>query len=338
MMNPHDAVIVGYLRTPIGRYGGALAGVRPDSMAAHVIASLVARYGIDPGGALRAAQITPKELWRPGARVTAAQFEALNEHAMQELDDEALGWFTRRLLPILAVLALLGSALLLANDVAGGSNRYSVWYGWVLGLSAAALIVLIAVIAQRVTRLVRDARRDAPGARLARRLLLMLMLLALPPVVVVYGFALNFLNATIDAWFNVRLEQPLDDALELGRFSVEEHLKDAQSKTDALAQALARVGDETLHGPNFIRRALADVIDALQTGREPELSARKALNATEIIVLHDPDAEQSLVVLFFDNEDEYRKGDEILNAMPTGDTPGGRSSVTKYQVAHRMAS
>ena len=56
-----------------------------------------ARYGVDPGGALRAAQITPRELWRPGARVTAAQFEALNAHAMQELDDEALGWFTRKL-------------------------------------------------------------------------------------------------------------------------------------------------------------------------------------------------------------------------------------------------
>ncbi|WP_038216148.1 AraC family transcriptional regulator [Xenophilus azovorans] len=56
-----------------------------------------ARYGKDPGEALRAARITPRELWRPGARVTAAQFEALNEHAMQELDDEALGWFTRRL-------------------------------------------------------------------------------------------------------------------------------------------------------------------------------------------------------------------------------------------------
>ncbi|MDA7416970.1 AraC family transcriptional regulator [Xenophilus arseniciresistens] len=56
-----------------------------------------ARYGVDPGGALRAAQITPRELWRAGARVTAAQFEALNAHAMQELDDEALGWFGRRL-------------------------------------------------------------------------------------------------------------------------------------------------------------------------------------------------------------------------------------------------
>jgi AraC-like DNA-binding protein len=54
-------------------------------------------YGVDPSGALQAAQITPRELARPGARVTAAQFEALSGHAMQELDDEALGWFSRRL-------------------------------------------------------------------------------------------------------------------------------------------------------------------------------------------------------------------------------------------------
>jgi AraC-like DNA-binding protein len=55
------------------------------------------RYGADPSEALRAAQITPRELARPDARVTAAQFEVLSEHAMQELDDEALGWFSRRL-------------------------------------------------------------------------------------------------------------------------------------------------------------------------------------------------------------------------------------------------
>lgn len=42
-------------------------------------------------------------------------------------------------------------------------------------------------------------------------------------------------------------------------------------------------GKETLHGPNYIERAIADLVDALEAGREPELSARKALNATEII-------------------------------------------------------
>jgi hypothetical protein len=58
--------------------------------------------------------------------------------------------------------------------------------------------------------------------------------------------------------------------------------------------------------------------------------------ATEIVVLHDPDEEKSLVILFFETEDDYQRGDEALNAMPASDTPGQRTSVTKYQVAFRM--
>jgi hypothetical protein len=60
--------------------------------------------------------------------------------------------------------------------------------------------------------------------------------------------------------------------------------------------------------------------------------------AKEIVVLHDPEAEKSLVILFFDNEDDYRRGDEALNAMPAGDTPGQRTSVGKYEVAARMTA
>jgi AraC-like DNA-binding protein len=55
------------------------------------------RYGADPSEALQRAQITPSMLQRPDARVTAAQFELLCSTAMQQLDDEALGWFSRRL-------------------------------------------------------------------------------------------------------------------------------------------------------------------------------------------------------------------------------------------------
>jgi 3-oxoadipyl-CoA thiolase len=43
-----DAFIIDALRTPIGRYGGSLASVRPDDLAAHVLARAVARNGIDP--------------------------------------------------------------------------------------------------------------------------------------------------------------------------------------------------------------------------------------------------------------------------------------------------
>jgi hypothetical protein len=60
--------------------------------------------------------------------------------------------------------------------------------------------------------------------------------------------------------------------------------------------------------------------------------------ATEVVVLHDSEAEKSLAILFFDTEDDYERGDETLNAMPTGDTPGSRTSVTKYDVAIRMSA
>jgi hypothetical protein len=42
------------------------------------------------------------------------------------------------------------------------------------------------------------------------------------------------------------------------------------------------------------------------------------------------------VIVFFEDEDAYKRGDEILNAMPAGETPGQRTSVTRYDVAMRM--
>jgi len=61
------------------------------------IASACARQGHDPAPLLRQAQIAPGHLQHIGRRVTAAQFEALSAATMQQLDDEALGWFSRPL-------------------------------------------------------------------------------------------------------------------------------------------------------------------------------------------------------------------------------------------------
>jgi hypothetical protein len=71
----------------------------------------------------------------------------------------------------------------------------------------------------------------------------------------------------------------------------------------------------------------------MREGQPPE-----GFPSSELIVLHDPEAEKSLVLVIFENEDDYARGDEILNAMPAGDTPGQRTSVTKYNVATRMSS
>jgi len=63
----------------------------------HAILAAYQRYGLSPNQALRQAQIAPELLKDPQAGITTLQMEAISGAAMQELDDEGLGWFSRRL-------------------------------------------------------------------------------------------------------------------------------------------------------------------------------------------------------------------------------------------------
>jgi hypothetical protein len=69
----------------------------------------------------------------------------------------------------------------------------------------------------------------------------------------------------------------------------------------------------------------------IETGERPD-----DLPASELVILHDPESEKALAIVFFESEDDYAKGDAALNAMPAAETPGRRVSVSKYQVAMRM--
>jgi len=93
--------------------------------------------------------------------------------------------------------------------------------------------------------------------------------------------------------------------------------------------ALARV--VSFDGVNSER--IAQLSSDIEGGEQPE-----GMNATEMLLLHDPDSDQALAIVFFDSEDDYRKGDEVLGAMSAGDTPGRRTGVSKYQVATRMTA
>ena len=170
---------------------------------------------------------------------------------------DALNFLLRRVLPALAVGALLVASLKLAEDAAADSARFAAHYRWVLGAAIVALVMLVATIGLRLWRLRADVQRGAPGARLNRRLLRLLILLAVPASVVVYGFALRFLDATIDSWFNVRLEQALDGALEIGRIVVDEHLRTAESASADLTRRLADAP------PAAAQATLDDAIDGL---------------------------------------------------------------------------
>jgi hypothetical protein len=93
--------------------------------------------------------------------------------------------------------------------------------------------------------------------------------------------------------------------------------------------ALARV--VTFEGVSSER--IADLRAEIESGERPG-----GLNPSEMLVLHDPEAEKSIAILVFETEEDYTQGDAVLEAMPAPDTPGRRTSVAKYEVAIRMTS
>jgi hypothetical protein len=91
----------------------------------------------------------------------------------------------------------------------------------------------------------------------------------------------------------------------------------------ALARVVSFEGIDAEH--------MAQMATRINEGEKPE-----GLPATEMMILHDAEAGKALAIVFFDNDEDYQKGHEILDAMPAQDTPGRRASIAKYDVAVRV--
>ena len=70
----------------------------------------------------------------------------------------------------------------------------------------------------------------------------------------------------------------------------------------------------------------------MDEGEQPD-----GLNPSEMIVLHDADSSEAVAILVFDSDEDYRRGHEVLDAMPAPETPGQRTSVKRYDVAIRTS-
>ena len=149
-----------------------------------------------------------------------------------------------RILPLAAVAGLLLVALFLVASVEQESSRLGSMSLAILLLTGVALLVLLAAIAQRIVRLVREIRASAPGARLRARLVGVFIALALPPVVVVYLFSVEFLNNTIDGWFDTGAEPALADSIEMGQLFLDLRTRQARDQLSRIAASLPVGADE----------------------------------------------------------------------------------------------
>jgi len=145
--------------------------------------------------------------------------------------------------PVVLLLVLLLASFYLMSGAIQNTALFGRLYSLLLAVNILALLLLIALIGRNLIHLLQQYREHAPGSRLTLRLVVMFVLLALAPVSVVYYFSLQFLHRGIDSWFDLRVEKSLQDALELGRASLDGRLRELLRQTRQAAGELGPVPD-----------------------------------------------------------------------------------------------
>jgi len=139
-------------------------------------------------------------------------------------------------------LVLIASLYVLATT-AERLDRFGRYYHWLLLINGLALAFLFLLIGLNAWRLIDEFRRRVAGSRLTVRLVIMSIFLALVPVTLVYGFSVKFLLSNIDSWYDLEIEDALDDALELSRDSLGLQMRTLQRVTVEVADQLVGVRD-----------------------------------------------------------------------------------------------
>jgi PAS domain S-box-containing protein len=135
------------------------------------------------------------------------------------------------------------AALLLLAKTAQNSAEFGELHPWILLINAVGVMALLAMLAVKLTQLVRDYRRHIIGSRLKARTLAIFGVLVIAPLLVVYYFALEFLNRGIDSWFDVEVRQELSAALQQSRAVLDLNRRESLARSEDLAQALGETDE-----------------------------------------------------------------------------------------------
>jgi len=155
----------------------------------------------------------------------------------------ALKRFAASALPMAGLLTLVLVSLHLMSSAVQNAEQLSRLFIPLLVASVLGLFVLVVVVGFNIIQLVIRYRRQATGSRLTLRMVAVFLALSLTPVAVVYYYSQQFLLQGIDSWFDVEIDQAMEDSLALSQASLDlykrERLKSTRRLLDEMNAASA---------------------------------------------------------------------------------------------------
>ena len=152
-------------------------------------------------------------------------------------------------------VALALFAFYLLSRTAQDAGEFDELQNLILLVNIAGVLALLALLVGNLARLVRDYRAHVPGIKLKARMVAMFVGLAVLPLLIVFYFAMQFINRGIDTWFNVEVEAGLDDALALSQASLGMQMRDHLNTTIQIAERVRDIdGRELIFALGVLRR------------------------------------------------------------------------------------
>jgi nitrogen fixation/metabolism regulation signal transduction histidine kinase len=181
----------------------------------------------------------------------------------------------------------VGALLLLAKSVQN-SGEFSRLQPWILLLNLIGVVALTALLARKLTELVRAYRAHVPGSRLTARTVGIFGALVVAPLLIVYLFSLQFLNRGIDSWFHVEVKQGLNDALVLSRAALDLRVREYSRHTETLARSLINATPEEIARRVYEERRATGALEMAVFGSHERVVAASLENPLESLPSRPP--------------------------------------------------
>jgi len=155
---------------------------------------------------------------------------------------------------ILISIAVGGVLLYLLSGSSANTEVFSISYYGLLGLTGLLALGLTGLVGYQLWRLRIKLKGKVFGAKLTLRLVVFFTLIAVLPGILIYAVSVQFLDKSIESWFDVRVEKALEGGLNLGRSGLDNSLTELTKKAQFTALLLAE------KPPDQYQRALDQLV------------------------------------------------------------------------------
>ena len=209
----------------------------------------------------------------------------------------------------LFLFACLLASLMMMSDALRDSSQFSRLYSGLLIFTTVGLFALVTLIFLNLRHLIRQRRKHVAGTGMTVRMIAMFTALSVTPVLVVYLFSIDFLHRGIDSWFDLRVEQALDDSLKLSRLSLDIRMRELLKQTEQMAEEISEISDAEMPFEIDELRTRTNVREITLLNRNGGIITSSSEDTTSVI----PDRPSDTIILQLQQGGSYTGLDNAIN-------------------------